>query len=239
MACLRIDGIRVAVSSAKAQLLDRNMFRAVNIEPEAMKILVNKSSVHFRADFAAIAEEILVVRAPGPFIADPSQLPWRRLRHGMRTRPNGPAFRPDVYERLERLGIALPQPAAPAAAYLPFKRAGKLIHVSGHLARTHGQVWTGRLGDGMRTEDGAAAARAVAIDLLGTLHAATGDLNAVRIVKLVSLVHSTPGFTDQHLVTNGASELLAESGRHARSAYGVAQLPLGACLEIELVAEVG
>jgi microcystin degradation protein MlrC len=94
MACLRIDGVRIVVSSDKAQLLDRNMYRAVGIEPEAMKILVNKSSVHFRADFAAIAEEILVVRAPGPFIADPSQLPWRRLRPGMRTRPDGPAFEP-------------------------------------------------------------------------------------------------------------------------------------------------
>lgn len=92
MACLRVQGVRIVVSSAKAQLLDRNMYRAVGIEPEAMKILVNKSSVHFRADFAAIAEEILVVRAPGPFIADPSQLPWRHLREGLRTRPGGPAF---------------------------------------------------------------------------------------------------------------------------------------------------
>lgn len=92
MARLRIDGVRIAVSSAKAQLLDRNMYRTVGIDPEKMKILVNKSSVHFRADFAAIAEEILVVRAPGPFIADPAQLPWKHLRAGMRTKPNGAAF---------------------------------------------------------------------------------------------------------------------------------------------------
>ncbi|QET01373.1 MULTISPECIES: M81 family metallopeptidase [Cupriavidus] len=92
MARLRIDGVLVAVSSAKAQLLDRNMYRVVGIEPEQMKILVNKSSVHFRADFAPIAEEILVVRAPGPFIADPAELPWRRLQPGMRLSPNGPAF---------------------------------------------------------------------------------------------------------------------------------------------------
>jgi len=92
MARLRIDGVRIAVSSAKAQLLDRNMYRTVGIDPEQMKILVNKSSVHFRADFAAIAEEILVVRAPGPFIADPAQLPWKHLRVGMRMKPNGPAF---------------------------------------------------------------------------------------------------------------------------------------------------
>ena len=76
------------------------MYRAVGIEPEAMKILVNKSSVHFRADFAPIAEEILVVRAPGPFIADPSQLPWRRLQHGMRTRPDGPTFRREAQDSL-------------------------------------------------------------------------------------------------------------------------------------------
>jgi microcystin degradation protein MlrC len=89
MACLRIDGVRIAVSSAKAQLLDRNMYRTVGIAPEDMKILVNKSSVHFRADFAAIAEEILVVRSPGPFIADPGQLPWKHLAKHMRTRPGG------------------------------------------------------------------------------------------------------------------------------------------------------
>ena len=94
MACLRIDGVRIAVSSAKAQLLDRNMYRAVGIAPEAMRILVNKSSVHFRADFAAIAEAILVVRAPGPFIADPAELPWRHLRAGLRTKPEGIGFAP-------------------------------------------------------------------------------------------------------------------------------------------------
>lgn len=99
MACLRLQGVRIAVSSTKAQMLDRNMYRAVGIEPAAMKILVNKSSVHFRADFAAIAEAIIVVRAPGPFVADPSLLPWRHLREGLRTRPEGPAF------RRERAGV--------------------------------------------------------------------------------------------------------------------------------------
>jgi microcystin degradation protein MlrC len=94
MACLRVGGVRIAVSSAKAQLLDRNMYRTVGIEPERMKILVNKSSVHFRADFAAIAEEILVVRAPGPFVANPADLPWRHLRPGLRTSPGGTGFAP-------------------------------------------------------------------------------------------------------------------------------------------------
>jgi len=95
----------------------------------------------------------------------------------------------------------------------------------------------------MGTLEGQAAARAIAIDLMGTLHAAVGDLNRVtRIVKLMSLVNSTGDFTEQHLVTNGASELLGQvfgdKGAHARSAFGVAQIPLGACVEIELIAEL-
>ena len=101
----------------------------------------------------------------------------------------------------------------------------------------------GQLGKNLTTQDGQAAARAIAVDLLGTLHAATGDLNRIkRIVKLMSLVNSTGDFTEQHLVTNGASELLGEvfgaAGAHARSAFGVAQIPLGACVEIELIAEL-
>jgi enamine deaminase RidA (YjgF/YER057c/UK114 family) len=96
----------------------------------------------------------------------------------------------------------------------------------------------------MGTEEGKAAARAVAIDLMGTLKAACGDLDRVaRIVKVMSLVNSAPTFTEQHLVTNGCSELLGEvfgpqAGAHARSAFGVAQIPLGACVEIELIAEL-
>ena len=145
-------------------------------------------------------------------------------------------------ENLARLGITLPPLSTPAAAYVPFVRSGPLVWLSGHIARRNGGVWTGRLGQTMDTAEGQAAARAVAIDLLGTLQAAVGDLGKVRrIVKLVSLVNSTPGYTKQHLVTNGASQLLAEvfgeRGQHARSAFGVAQLPLGACLEIEMVAE--
>jgi enamine deaminase RidA (YjgF/YER057c/UK114 family) len=95
----------------------------------------------------------------------------------------------------------------------------------------------------MQTEEAKLAARAVAIDLMGTLHAAVGDLNKItRIVKVMSLVNSTSDFTEQHLVTNGCSELLGQVfgdiGVHARSAFGVAQLPMGACVEIELIAEV-
>jgi len=149
-----------------------------------------------------------------------------------------------IYAKLSQLGITLPPVAAPAAAYLPFVQTGNLVFLSGHIAKKDGKVWAGQVGKNMGTEDGKAAARAVAIDLMGTLHAAVGDLNRVkRIVKLMSLVNSTGDFTEQHLVTNGASELIGEvfgpqTGAHARSAFGVAQLPLGACVEIELIAEV-
>lgn len=149
-----------------------------------------------------------------------------------------------VSARLAALGIALPPVAVPAAAYVPFVRSGDLVFLSGHIAKKDGKPWVGQLGLTMGTEEGQAAARAVAIDLLGTLQAAVGDLGKVRrIVKVMSLVNSTPTFTEQHLVTNGCSELLGavfgpEIGAHARSAFGVAQIPLGACVEIELVAEV-
>ncbi len=148
-----------------------------------------------------------------------------------------------VHDKLLQLGISLPPVAIPAAAYLPFVRTGNLVFVSGHIARKDGKPWVGQLGLTMGTEDGQAAARAIAIDLMGTLQAAVGDLNkVVRIVKLMSLVNSTATFTEQHLVTNGASALFGEvfgaAGAHARSAFGVAQIPMGACVEIELIAEV-
>lgn len=148
-----------------------------------------------------------------------------------------------IYDRLNALGIALPPVAIPAAAYLPYVQTGKLVFLSGHIAKKNGNPWVGQLGKTMTTEEGKAAARAIAIDLMGTLHAAVGDLGKVtRIVKLMGLVNSTGDFTEQHLVTNGASELFAEVfgplGAHARSAFGVAQIPMGACVEIELIAEV-
>jgi enamine deaminase RidA (YjgF/YER057c/UK114 family) len=149
-----------------------------------------------------------------------------------------------VAARLQALGIELPPLAIPAAAYLPFVQTGPLVFISGHIAKKDGKPWVGQLGLTMTTEEGKAAARAIAIDLMGTLEAATGgDLERVkRIVKVMSLVNSTPTFTEQHLVTNGCSELLGEvfgdAGKHARSAFGVAQIPLGACVEIELIAEL-
>ena len=148
-----------------------------------------------------------------------------------------------VYDQLKALAIELPPLAVPAAAYVPFVRTGNLLFISGHIAKRDGKAWVGQLGRDMDTALGKRAARAVAIDLMGTLHVAAGNLNKiVRIVKLMSLVNSTPDFTEHHLVTNGCSELFAEvfgdKGAHARSAFGVAQLPMGACVEIELIAEL-
>jgi enamine deaminase RidA (YjgF/YER057c/UK114 family) len=149
----------------------------------------------------------------------------------------------NVYDKLKELGIELPIAGAPAAAYVMSAQSGNTVYLSGHIAKKDGKVWAGKLGATLSTEEGKLAARSIAIDLLATLHAHVGDLNRVkRIVKLMSLVNSTLEFTEQHLVTNGASELIAdvfgERGKHARSAFGVAQIPLGACVEIEMIAEV-
>ena len=148
-----------------------------------------------------------------------------------------------IDDKLKELGITLPPVATPAAAYVPFVQTGNLVFLSGHIARKDGKPWVGQLGKTMTTEEGKAAARVIAIDLMGTLKAAVGDLGRVkRIVKLMSLVNSTSDFTEHHLVTNGASELLGQvfgdKGAHARSAFGVAQIPTGACVEIEMIAEV-
>jgi enamine deaminase RidA (YjgF/YER057c/UK114 family) len=153
-----------------------------------------------------------------------------------------------IYDKLSQLGIVLPPVAVPAAAYVPFVQTGNLIFLSGHIAKQDGKPWVGQLGLTMTTDEAKPAARAVAIDLLGTLAAAclaagkTLD-DVKRIVKVMSLVNSTATYTEQHLVTNGCSELLGQVfgpvGAHARSAFGVAQLPMGACVEIELIAELG
>ena len=148
-----------------------------------------------------------------------------------------------AYDNLRRLGVTLPPPSAAVAALEPWVVSGDLLFVSGHIAKRSGVPWAGQLGRELSTREGAEAARGVAIDLLGTLHAATGDLGRIRrIVKLLVLVNSAPDFTEQHLVANGASELLAavlgDCGKHARSAFGVAQLPFGSCVEIELIAEL-
>jgi len=151
-----------------------------------------------------------------------------------------------VYAQLKSLDITLAPPAAPVAAYVMYVQTGNLVFISGHIAKKpDGNPWVGQLGKNISTAEGQQAARAIAIDLMGTLQEACGgDLTRVkRIVKVMSLVNSTPDFTEQHLVTNGASELLGQvfgdAGKHARSAFGVAQIPRGACVEIELIAEIG
>jgi enamine deaminase RidA (YjgF/YER057c/UK114 family) len=148
-----------------------------------------------------------------------------------------------VYEKLKSLQITLPPVEPPVAAFVITVRTGNLLFVSGHIAKKDGKPWPGQLGSTITVTEGIQAARGIAIELLAVLHAALGDLNKIRrLVKLLILVNSAPTFTEQHLVANGASELLVEvlgdRGPHARSAIGVAQLPLGACVEIELIAEV-
>lgn len=148
-----------------------------------------------------------------------------------------------VYERLEALHIALPKLTPPVEAFIPFRRSGNLIFLAGHIAKKDGKPWVGQFGANLTTIEGKDAARAAAIDLMGTLHAAVGDLNRIAgIVKLMVLVNSVPTFTEQHLVANGASELFGEvfgdRGKHVRSSFGVAQLPFGSSVEIELIAEV-
>jgi enamine deaminase RidA (YjgF/YER057c/UK114 family) len=148
-----------------------------------------------------------------------------------------------ISDRLAALGITLPEPAAPVAAYVPAVRAGNLLHISGQLPFDSGAVMTGRLGEDRDLAYGAAAARACGIMLLAQIKAALGSLDQVeRIVKLGVFVSSAPQFTDQPKVANGASELMqdvfGEAGRHARSAVGVPVLPLGAAVEIDAVVAI-
>ena len=149
----------------------------------------------------------------------------------------------NISERLKALGIELPPAGPPAAAYVMAATTGNTVFLSGHIAKQNGKPWVGKLGKEMDTEAGKAAARSIAIDLLSTLQNHLGSLDQVkRIVKVMGLVNSTPEYTEQHLVINGCSELLFEvfgdAGKHARSAFGVTQIPLGACVEIELIAEI-
>ena len=144
-----------------------------------------------------------------------------------------------IEERLAALGLALPAPAAPLAAYVPWVLAGDLLHVSGQIARDEAGVIRGLLGRDMDADAGARAARTCALGLLAQVGAACeGDWGRLlRVVKLTGFVASTPDFFDQPRVVNGASELmvdlLGDAGRHARSAVGVVALPLGAAVEVE------
>ena len=145
-----------------------------------------------------------------------------------------------IEQRLAELGIELPQPAAPVAAYVPVVVAGNLAHVSGQLPFVDGELVTGRLGEDVALDLGVRAARACGLMILAQLKAALGSLDRVeRVVKLGAFVSSAASFTDQPKVANGASELMAEvfgeAGRHARSAVGVPVLPLGAAVEVDAV----
>ena len=148
-----------------------------------------------------------------------------------------------IHDRLKSLGIELPPVGAPAAAYVMAATSGNTVYLSGHIAKRDGKPWVGKLGLDMDTETGKSAAHSIAIDLMATLQNHVGSLDKVkRIVKVMGLVNSTSEFTEHHLVINGCSELLfevfGEAGKHARSAFGVAQIPLGCCVEIELIAEL-
>ncbi len=142
--------------------------------------------------------------------------------------------------RLAELGLELPQAAAPVAAYVPTVLAGGLLHVSGQLPFIDGALVTGRLGEDVSLEQGAAAAKACALMLLAQAEAALGSLDRIeQVVKLGAFINSTGDFTDQPKVANGASELMqavfGDAGRHARSAVGVPVLPLGAAVEIDAI----
>jgi enamine deaminase RidA (YjgF/YER057c/UK114 family) len=148
-----------------------------------------------------------------------------------------------VSARLAELGIELPPVAAPVAAYLPAVRTGSLIYTSGQLPTVGGQLpATGHVGAEVTAEEAAGLARTCALNALAAVHDLVGIDSVVRVVKLVGFVASAAGFTGQPAVVNGASELLGQlfgdAGRHARSAVGVAELPLNAPVEIELIVEV-
>ncbi|MDH2326691.1 RidA family protein [Cereibacter sp. SYSU M97828] len=149
-----------------------------------------------------------------------------------------------IESRLAELGVTLPDAPAPAANYVPFVVTGNLVHVSGQISQNESGLVTGKLGDTLDIDAGAAAAKRCAISLLSQLKRATGgDLERlVRVVKLVGFVNSTPDFTDQPKVINGASdflvEVLGDKGRHARSAVSAASLPFGVAVEIEAIFEI-
>jgi enamine deaminase RidA (YjgF/YER057c/UK114 family) len=150
----------------------------------------------------------------------------------------------EIDAKLASLGIALPVAAAPAANYVPFVQTGNQLFISGQLPMENGKLaCTGQLGAGIHTPEGQRAAELCAINILAQAQSALGDLGRIRrVVKINVLVSSTPDFYEQHLVANGASNLLAnvlgDAGKHARAAVGMASLPLNASVEIDAVLEV-
>ncbi len=153
-----------------------------------------------------------------------------------------------IQERLRELQITLPVEAPPVVpgyvpVFVPFVRTGNLLYLSGRLAKKDGELWVGKLGEEITSAEGKQAARGIAVEMLATLQVALGDLeNVQRIVRLLVMVNCTPHYTEPHVVANGASELFMEvfgaRGAHARSAVGVAAVPFGACVELDLIVEV-
>lgn len=149
----------------------------------------------------------------------------------------------NIEAKLAELGITLPEPAAPVAAYVPVVIAGGMAYVSGQVSIIDGQRLNGRLGEDLTLEQGVEGARACGLMILAQLKAALGSLDRVeRVVKLGAFVNSTPDFTDQPKVANGASELMVavfgDAGKHARSAVGVPSLPLGVAVEVDAIVAV-
>ncbi|HNN91114.1 MAG TPA: RidA family protein [Pseudomonadota bacterium] len=161
--------------------------------------------------------------------------------------PSEPAQPARVNQRLAALGIELPSLLPPVApgytpAFVPYRRSGTQIHVSGRLAKRDGQVLCGKVGADISLAEAREAARSVAIEFLSVLREAAGELDKVRVVKLFAMVNGAPDFCEPHRVADAASELLlavfGPSGAHARSAISVTQCPFAACLELELLAEI-
>lgn len=149
-----------------------------------------------------------------------------------------------IYTKLNQLNIVLPKIEMPVAAYAMYTKIDNMIYVSGHISKKNNCVLTGQFGNNITIVSGKKIARSLAIDLLSTLQmACNGNLNQIkRIVKVTGLINSTSNFIEHHLIMNGASELFIEvfenRGQHARSTFGVMQLPMGACMEIELIAQI-
>lgn len=147
-----------------------------------------------------------------------------------------------IDQKLNDLGYTLPTPAAPAASYVPVRQSGKLLYVSGQISADADGVVKGRLGEDMDVAAGQKAAALCAVSILAQVNQVTALSNIKAIQKLTVLVASTPEFYEQHLVANGASDLfiklLDDKGKHARAAFGVASLPLGAAVEIDAIIEI-
>lgn len=149
----------------------------------------------------------------------------------------------DIEKALEAKGITLPKAAAPVASYIPAVELNGLLHISGQVSMSEGKLITGKLGSDMSLEDGQQAAKACALMIAAQIKAALGSLDRVdRIVKLGGFVNSTPDFTDHPKVVNGCSDMMevifGAAGKHARSAVGVAALPLGVAVEVDAIVAI-